>query len=121
MEERNTGTASGSRPEWRALDVWARGQIQDLLQNLLEAEVTDLLGRVKSERLPAVDAPTGYRNGHGKPRRLTLGCGTVAVKRPRVRGREGRFREPSAAAVQEADDGGERAAARAVPARPGRG
>jgi transposase-like protein len=91
MEERNTGTASGSRPEWRALDVWARGQIQDLLQNLLEAEVTDLLGRVKSERLPAVDAPTGYRNGYGKPRRLTLGCGTVAVKRPRVRGREGRF------------------------------
>lgn len=43
------------------------------------------LGRAKSERLVAVDAPEGYRNGSGKPRKLTLTCGTITVQRPRVR------------------------------------
>jgi transposase-like protein len=38
-----------------------------------------------------VDATPGYRNGHGKPRRVTLTCGTVEVRRPRVRGLEARF------------------------------
>jgi hypothetical protein len=32
-----------------------------------------------------VDADAGYRNGHGKPRRLTLSSGTITVRRPRVR------------------------------------
>ena len=39
----------------------------------------------------AVNAPTGYRNGHGKPRRLSMMTGTIEVKRPRVRGLEQRF------------------------------
>ena len=38
-----------------------------------------------------VDSLPAYRNGYGKGRRLTLGCGTVVVKRPRVRGLEKRF------------------------------
>jgi len=37
------------------------------------------------------DAPPGYRNGRGEPRRLTLGSGTVTVRRPRARGLEERF------------------------------
>ena len=51
----------------------------------------ELLGRRKSARRKAVDSVRGYRSGHGKPRRLTLSCGTVTVRRPRVRGLEQRF------------------------------
>jgi len=68
-----------------------RQRIQTWLQDLLEEEVTELLGREKSERRKEVDAASGYRNGHGKPRHLTLSHGTIAVRRPRVRGLEGRF------------------------------
>jgi len=32
-----------------------------------------------------------YRNGHGKPRRLTLTSGTITVRRPRVRDLNERF------------------------------
>jgi transposase-like protein len=73
------------------LETWARSQIQTWVQDLLEAEVTELLGRGKSQRRPVVDAPRGSRNGYGKPRRLTLSVGTIAVRRPRVRGLEERF------------------------------
>ncbi len=61
------------------------------LQDLLEAEVDELLGRAKSERRKAVDPAPGYRNGYGKPRKLTLSNGTVMLRRPRVRGAEKRF------------------------------
>ena len=37
------------------------------------------------------DSPGGYRNGYGKPRRLSTSCGTIKVRRPRVRGLEERF------------------------------
>jgi transposase-like protein len=57
----------------------------------MEEEVTSFLGRRKSERRGVVDGVPGYRNGFGKPRRLTLSCGTVEVRRPRVRGLEERF------------------------------
>ena len=33
----------------------------------------------------------GYRNGYGKPRRLTMRSGTVTVRRPRVRDLDERF------------------------------
>jgi transposase-like protein len=58
---------------------------------LLEGEVTELLGRGKSERIAAVDGGAGYRNGHGKPRRLTMSSGTITLRRPRVRGLEEQF------------------------------
>jgi putative transposase len=38
-----------------------------------------------------VDAPTGLRNGYGKPRRLSLTSGTITVRRPRIRGLSARF------------------------------
>jgi transposase-like protein len=65
--------------------------MQDYLQVILEDEVTEFLGRAKSVRRAAVDAPAGYRNGHGKARRLALTCGTIAVQRPRLRGLEEQF------------------------------
>ena len=55
---------------------------------MLEEEVTELLGRGKAQRRQVMDAPAGYRNGYGKERKLTLGCGTIRVRRPRVRGLE---------------------------------
>ena len=68
-----------------------REKAGEFIQQILEEEVTELLGRQKSERRATVDAPTGYRNGYGKPRRLSLSSGTIRIRRPRVRGLEERF------------------------------
>ena len=65
--------------------------IASIIQQILEEEVTELLGRDKSERKVAVDAAPGYRNGYGKARRLSMSLGTITVRRPRVRGLEERF------------------------------
>ena len=80
-----------SRIVWDNLEEWVRRKVQEFIQSLLEEEITELVGRKKSERRKAVDSPPVYRNGYGKARRLTLGCGTVTVCRPRVRGLEERF------------------------------
>ena len=65
--------------------------MQRFIQAPLEEEVTELLGRTKSARREAIDATPGYRNGYGKPRRLTLTSGTITVRRPRVRDLNERF------------------------------
>lgn len=80
-----------SSATWETLEMFARGQVQGFIQQLLEDEVTELLGRPKSGRRAVVDAPPGARNGHGKPRQLALMNGTVTVRRPRVRDLEERF------------------------------
>jgi transposase-like protein len=76
---------------WDYLDDRVRMKVQEFIQAILEEEVTELLGRRKSERRKAVDSFPGYRNGLGKPRKLTLGCGAITVYRPQVRGLEERF------------------------------
>ena len=76
---------------WSTLESFAREKIQGWLQVLLEEEVTELVGRERYERREGVDAPSIYRNGFGKPRRLAMSCGTITVQRPRVRGLEERF------------------------------
>jgi len=59
---------------------------QELIQDILEEEITEFLGRRKSERIrKRVDTCRGYRNGYGKPRRLALMNGTITVRRPRIR------------------------------------
>jgi transposase-like protein len=78
-------------PTWEALEGFVREKAQELIQSILEEEVTELLGRRKSERRAAVDGPAGYRNGYGKPRRLAMSSGTITVRRPRLRGLEARF------------------------------
>lgn len=79
------------RVEWSALEEYARLKIQGWIQDLLREEITELLGRKKSERRAAVDGAVGYRNGYGKPRRISMMAGTIVVKRPRVRDLEERF------------------------------
>src|SRR5216683_1127566 len=90
-ERRRSRRESAKRPQWGTLEEFARSRIQSWLQGVLEEEVTELLGRGKSERRAAVDTPAGYRNGHGKTRRLSMMAGTIELKRPRVRGLEQRF------------------------------
>jgi transposase-like protein len=65
--------------------------MQQLLQRMLEEEVDGLLARGRYARRAAVDAAVGYRNGFGRPRRLTLSNGTITLRRPRVRGLSERF------------------------------
>lgn len=88
-KESTEGPASSS-VVWEQLETYARARVQEFVQQLLEQEVDELLGRKKSERR-APGALAVYRNGHGKPRRLALSNGTVSVQRPRVRGLEERF------------------------------
>lgn len=92
MHEKNTDDRFGSRSPWEQLEDFARQHIQIFLQGLLEEELTVFIGRGKSERRQVGDdGPLVYRNGYGKPRRLSMSCGTVTVRRPRVRGLEERF------------------------------
>ena len=76
---------------YEELEEYARGKIRDHLQDLLEQEVTEWLGRERGERKGnAVEQP-GYRNGYGKPRRFTMSLGTMEIRRPRVRDLGERF------------------------------
>jgi putative transposase len=91
MKEKSIIEVDESRPGWEALETYAREAIRRLLQQLLQEEVEDVLGRRRYERREGVDAAAGYRNGLGKPRRLSLLSGTITVRRPRVRGLDARF------------------------------
>src|SRR5215207_9333291 len=89
MEKPTTPEPTAST--WERLEDFARAHVQRFIQALLEEEVTELLGRTKSARREAVDTSPGYRNGYGKPRRLTRTSGTITVRRPRVRDLNERF------------------------------
>jgi|GEM_PF-2065686 len=52
-------TTNGSQPSiivWDNLEEWVRSKVQEFIQSLLEEEITQLLGRQKSERRQAVDS-----------------------------------------------------------------
>ncbi|MCK4775759.1 MAG: IS256 family transposase [Candidatus Krumholzibacteria bacterium] len=91
MSKRTPSPSPTSTVTWESLEEFARLKIQMWFQELLEQEVTDLLGREHHERRRAVDGMEGYRNGYGKPRRLSMQGGTITVRRPRVRALEERF------------------------------
>jgi len=91
MKKQSIIEVGESRPCWEVLERYARQSIQHWLQQLLEEEVEEALGRGRYARREGVDASPGYRNGWGKPRRLSLTSGTITVRRPRGRGLEARF------------------------------
>lgn len=91
MSKGITGTARPSRATYDALEEIVRQKVQEYIQDILEDEVEEFLGRKKSGRIKPVDGISGYRNGHGKTRRFTVMNGTITVRRPRVRGTEERF------------------------------
>src|ERR1700757_4383309 len=75
-----------SRVTYEVLEEVVRMKVQELIQDILEKEITEFLGRRKSERIrKKVDTCCGYRNGYGKPRRLALMNGTIRIRRPRLR------------------------------------
>ena len=92
MGKQTTGKPESSSEVWDYLEEMLRVKVREFIQGLLEDEITELLGRGKSERREGLDASQAYRNGYGKRRRLTLGCGTITVRRPRVRGLAERFK-----------------------------
>jgi transposase-like protein len=91
MSKQNTEQEGRSSVTWATQEEWVRSRVQEAIQDVLEEEVAELLGRAKSQRRRPVDAAPGYRNGYGKPRRLTLSGGAITVRRPRVRRLEQRF------------------------------
>jgi putative transposase len=87
LSERETGRTI----VFDELENWVRAQVQGYIQELLEEEVSQFLGRRRSERREKTEGQEGYRNGYGKQRRLTMSCGTIRVRRPRVRQTEEQF------------------------------
>lgn len=88
MKKETRKNTDPSRVTFEGLEQFARNEIQKRLQELLEEEVNEFLGRSRSERRTTVDEPKVYRNGHAKKRRLTMSVGTIEVQRPRLRGQE---------------------------------
>ena len=68
------------RLEWHA-----HAKLSELLQAVLEAEVDEVLERVRYKRR-GEDKPDGYRDGHDRPRSIATNRGPVTIQRPRVRG-----------------------------------
>jgi putative transposase len=91
MGKYNTEEIEESSIDWEQIEAFARLGVQKLLQKVLEEEITELLGRQRSERRDPVDSKEGYRNGYGKSRKLSMSCGTIVVRRPRVRNLSERF------------------------------
>lgn len=91
MVEKHSEGKESKESFYECLEEVARGHIQRFLQDLLEEEVTELLGRQRYQRKGNPKEEQGNRNGHGKPRRFTLSLGTIEVRRPRVRNLEERF------------------------------
>jgi transposase-like protein len=91
MMRQDTTNQESKAIVYEELESWVRVKIQGFIQDLLEEEVTELLGRQKHQRRDGVDAAEGYRNGYGKERKLSLSSGTIRVRRPRVRNLEERF------------------------------
>ncbi|MGH7478853.1 MAG: IS256 family transposase [Candidatus Methylomirabilales bacterium] len=83
---KNTDKQVGkSRVTYEVLEEVVRMKVQEFIQDILEEEITEFLGRRKSERMKNIDTQSGYRNGYGKPRRLALMNGTIKIRRPRLR------------------------------------
>lgn len=91
MTQKTTTPEPKASSTWERLEEFVREHVQQFIQALLEEEVTEVLGRTKSARREATDAAPEYRNGYGKPRRLTLTSGTITVRRPRIRDLNERF------------------------------
>jgi putative transposase len=91
MREEHREKDESKRILYEELEEFARAKIREHLQDLLEQEVTEWLGREKSQRRVNPIEEPGYRNGYGQRRRFTLSMGTIEIRRPRVRNLDERF------------------------------
>ena len=72
MRKESTESRSESRPEWEQLEDWVRSQVQRLIQELLEEEVTDPFRRPEGRsrrsdptrtQIPAIGTDTAEPGG----------------------------------------------------------
>src|SRR3970040_2436916 len=91
MREKHSEQKESKGICYEALEEFAREKIREHLQYLWQEEVTEWLGREKSERKGKALEQPGYRNGYGKRRRFTFSAGTIEIRRPRVRDLGERF------------------------------
>jgi len=91
MKKVITEAEKQSSSTYDMLEGMVRLKIQEYIQDILEDEVAEFLGRKKSQRIKPVDGTAGYWNGHGKPKKFAVMSGTITVRRPRVRGTEEEF------------------------------
>ena len=101
MSNENIEHSKESRPEWDHLEDWLRGQVQGLIQHVLEEEVTEFLGRAKSARRSGSDSDSGYRNGHSRSRKLTLSSGDDTSEEAEGTRHRGEVREQAVTAVRQ--------------------
>ncbi len=59
MDKRTTKAGLRSSPTWEGLGEWLRERVREFIQQALEEEVTEFLGRARYQRRAAVDAPGG--------------------------------------------------------------
>ena len=108
-------------PLWEGLEGVVREKAREFIPQILEEEVTELLGREKSER----KASRGC--GAWLPQRVRQGAAAVDEfghdhgATPPGTGSGGTLRESGVAAVCETDEGGRGVDTGAVPTRVGRG
>jgi transposase-like protein len=89
MKNLESSTPQSEPITWETLEEYIRLHIESTLQEMLEGEVSEHLGRERYERQRA--SRMGYRNGFGRPRKVSLSCGTIEVRRPRLRDLTERF------------------------------
>lgn len=81
-----------SRDEfWAAAHGSACRGARQMILDILEEEIVCFLGRDRYERI-GNEGFCGYRNGYGKQRQLSLGCGTTSLRAPRLRNTREPFR-----------------------------
>ncbi|MBF0555331.1 MAG: IS256 family transposase [Nitrospirae bacterium] len=92
MGKDNTVNKSKTTVFYEGIEELVRMKIQGYIQDLLNEEIEEFLGRNRYERKEElVDGNSGYYNGYGKPRRVSMKTGTIEVRRPRLRNLEERF------------------------------
>jgi transposase-like protein len=75
---------NGIQSSEQPLSEFIRLAVQNMVQQVIEQEVSDYLGRERYERQAE---PSGYRNGY-KPGRIRSAEGEIAIEMPQVRGSE---------------------------------
>jgi putative transposase len=91
MRKSTIARETKSRATYEDLEAAIREKLRGFIQAVIEEEVTEFLGRKKSERGRKEEGREGYRNGYGKMRKLGMLSGTIRVRRPRIRRAEERF------------------------------
>ena len=66
MEHLITDSKDASSVNWQTLEDWLRGHVQTLVQELLEAEVTEVLGRSRYGR-DRLGSTVVYRKATASP------------------------------------------------------